>query len=234
MKTSSTENGGRPLRVRDGRTPESGYTIRDFSLRLQAGRTKVVHPFNRGRSRRQLSLVSPRFGGNKGMTLLEIMVVLAIIGVLSAILIPSMERIKLAARSNQCVGKLREIGIGMSNYFLDHGTTFPTMVAARESRDEDVPAIDTVLLDYVKDETLFQCPSDHAGIFEKTGSSYLWNSLINGQKMGNMDLLGLTESESGIPTVSDKENFHKHVGDGVNILYADGHVSRNLQLTVGR
>lgn len=170
----------------------------------------------------------------QGLTMLEILVVMAILAVLAGILIPTMERVKLAARSNQCVAKLREIGIGLSNYFVDHGTTFPTMVAARESKNDDVPAIDTVLLPYVKDEFLFQCPGDHEGIFQKTGSSYLWNSLINGQKMGNMNLLGLTEMESGIPTVSDKENFHKHVGDGVNILYADGHVTRNLQLTVGR
>jgi prepilin-type processing-associated H-X9-DG protein len=86
----------------------------------------------------------------------------------------------------------------------------------------------------VKDEYLFECPGDHEGIFQKTGSSYLWNSLINGQRMGNMNLLGLTEMESGIPTVSDKENFHKHVGDGVNILYADGHVTRSLQFIVGQ
>jgi prepilin-type N-terminal cleavage/methylation domain-containing protein/prepilin-type processing-associated H-X9-DG protein len=170
----------------------------------------------------------------QGVTMLELLIVMAIIAVLAGILIPTVERVKLAARSNQCAGKLREIGIGLSNYFVDHGTTFPTMVAARESKDQDNPAIDTVLLPYVKDEYLFECPGDHEGIFQKTGSSYLWNSLINGQRMGNMNLLGLTEMESGIPTVSDKENFHKHVGDGVNILYADGHVTRSLQLIVGQ
>ena len=34
--------------------------------------------------------------------------------------------------------------------------------------------------------------------------------------------------------ITYKENFHKHVGDGVNILYADGHVTRSLQLIVGQ
>lgn len=169
-----------------------------------------------------------------GLTLIEIFVVIAILGALAALIVPSVERMKNQARSTQCVGKLREIGLGLNNYFLDHGTIFPTMVAARESREEDVPAIDTVLLDYVKDEFLFQCPADHEGIFEKTGSSYFWNSLINGQRMGNMDLLGLTGTASGIPIASDKENFHKHVGDGVNVLYADGHVLRELQFVVDR
>ncbi|MDF1816078.1 MAG: hypothetical protein P1V20_28010, partial [Verrucomicrobiales bacterium] len=68
--------------------------------------------------------------------------------------------------------------------------------------------------------------------FERTGSSYFWNSLVNGQKMGNMNLLGIVKQESGIPLVSDKENFHKHIGGEVNILYADGHIMKELQFTV--
>ncbi|MEX2580347.1 MAG: type II secretion system protein [Verrucomicrobiales bacterium] len=167
------------------------------------------------------------------MTLLEILVVISIVALLAAIAVPSTQRIRANARSTKCVAKLRGVGIGLSNYFLDRGTTFPTLVTARESRDEDVPAIDTVLLDYVQDEFVFQCPSDHEGLFEKTGSSYFWNSLINGQRLGNMDLLGLTRHETGIPVASDKENFHEDVGDGVNVLYADGHVLRELQFVVG-
>lgn len=167
-----------------------------------------------------------------GFTIVEILVVLAIISLLASILIPSFNRMKRAAQSTLCVGKLREIGIGLNNYFLDHGMTFPTLVAARESREEEEPSIDTELLEYVGDEFVFQCPSDHIGLFERTGSSYFWNSLINGQKPGNLDMLGLTDKASGIPIASDKENFHEHVGDGVNMLYADGHVLRELQFTV--
>lgn len=170
--------------------------------------------------------------GMNGFTMVEVLVVIAIVGLLAAILIPSFNRMKRSAQSTLCVGKLREIGIGLNTYFLDHGNAFPTLVAARESREEDNPAIDTVLLDYVVDEYAFQCPSDHMGIFEKTGSSYFWNSLINGQKTANMDMLGLTDKASGIPIASDKENFHEHVGDGVNMLYADGHVLRELQFIV--
>ena len=107
------------------------------------------------------------------------------------------------------------------------------MVAARESRDQDDPAMDTVLEDYVRDEFAFKCPADHRGIFEETGSSYFWNSLMNGQRLNNMNFLGLTKDAAGIPLMSDKENFHEHIGDGVNILYADGHVQKELQFVVG-
>lgn len=169
-----------------------------------------------------------------GFTLLEMLVVISILGLVVAIAVPATRQIRANAKSTQCIAKLRGIGIGLSNYFYDHGTTFPELVTARESKNEDVPAMDTVLLPYVKDEFVFECPSDHEGFFEKTGSSYFWNSLINGQQLGNMDLLGVVKAETGIPVASDKENFHEDANDGVNILYADGHVLRELQFVVGQ
>jgi prepilin-type N-terminal cleavage/methylation domain-containing protein/prepilin-type processing-associated H-X9-DG protein len=165
-------------------------------------------------------------------TMVEILVTLAILAILVAISVPTFRMMKANARSTLCAGKLREIGIGLNLYFTDKGMTFPTLVAARESRDQDDPAIDTVLLEYVGDEFSFQCPADHGEFFEKTGSSYFWNSLVNGQKTSNLKLLGMTGQASGIPIVSDKENFHEDVGDGVNVLYADGHVLREVQFMV--
>ena len=57
---------------------------------------------------------------------------------------------------------------------------------------------------------------------------------MNGQKTSNLKLLGMTGQASGIPIVSDKENFHEDVGDGVNVLYADGHVLREVQFIVDK
>jgi len=168
----------------------------------------------------------------RGLTLVEVLVVVGILGIIFGIALPSMERMKLAARSTQCVGNLRQVGIGLNTYFMEHGTKFPELVTARESRSEDAPAMDTELLDYVTDEHVFHCPADHEEFFERTGSSYFWNSLVNGQRLGNMELLGFENHESGIPVASDKEDFHEHVGDGVNVLYADGHVLRELQFVV--
>ncbi len=168
----------------------------------------------------------------RGFTIVEILVVVAIIALLAAIGVPTFRVIKANARSTICSGKLRNIGVGLNNYFLDHGMTYPNLVAARETRDEEVPSIDTVLLEYVGDEFSFECPADHEGIFERTGSSYFWNSLVNGQKTSKMSLLGMPGQAAGIPIVSDKENFHENVGDGVNVLYADGHVLREVQFAV--
>lgn len=167
-------------------------------------------------------------------TLVEILVVVGIIALLAGIAVPASLRIKGHASAVVCAGKMRDIGVATSRYMGEHNGRFPELAGARESREEDVPVMDNVLDEYLEDEFAFQCPSDHEGIFEKTGSSYFWNSLINGQMMGKMDLLGLTTKETGIPVASDKENFHKHVGSEVNILYADGHVAKEIQFVVAQ
>lgn len=166
-----------------------------------------------------------------GFTMTEMLVVIGILILLFSLGVPAFNRIRNQAMATQCTSKLRNIGIGVTAYLTDNGLTFPELVPGRDSREEDVPVLETVLLDYVRDETVFKCPSDHE-LYKKTGSSYFWNSMVNGQKLGNMNLLGIITEESGIPLVSDKENFHKHIGGEVNILYADGHVLKELQFNV--
>lgn len=178
-----------------------------------------------------------RRSANSGLTLVEVLASFVVIALLAGVLVPTVERVRASARSAKCVGNLREIGIALSTSFQDRGMAFPVLASARESREEDpdgLPTLDDYLGDYVQDESVFRCPADHEGIFERTGSSYFWNNLVNGQRWGNLDLFGLIRQEAGIPLASDKENFHKNVGDGVNILYADGRVQRELQFIVDR
>lgn len=173
---------------------------------------------------------SPR---RRGFTLMEVSVAIAIVMILAAIGIPAFDRMKDQARSAGCVQKLRHLGSCVNLYATDHGMKLPVMAAARHDKSEEIPVLDTVLADYVSDETYFHCPADHDRIWERTGTSYFWNSTLNGQHLGHLDFLGLTQNDVGIPMVADKENFHKNVGDEVNVLYADGHVLRQLQFVVG-
>jgi prepilin-type N-terminal cleavage/methylation domain-containing protein/prepilin-type processing-associated H-X9-DG protein len=168
----------------------------------------------------------------RGFTLMELSVAVAVVTILTAIGIPAYDRMKNQARSTACVQKLRHLGNCLNLYATDHGMKLPVMAAARNDKSEEVPVLDTVLAEYVSDETYFQCPADKTGLWEKTGTSYFWNSTVNGQHLGHLDFLGLTRNDVGIPLVSDKENFHKNVGDEVNVLYADGHVLRELQFVV--
>lgn len=71
---------------------------------------------------------SPRCASRtRGFTLIELLTVIAIIGVLAALLVPVVARVRASARSAQCLSNLRQIGsaihlyVGENRGFLPYG-----------------------------------------------------------------------------------------------------------------
>lgn len=58
-------------------------------------------------------------------TLTEMLVAIAIIGGLTALLVPGMRAAMERARSAKCLGQLRQIGLGLSQYADEHSNMFP-------------------------------------------------------------------------------------------------------------
>lgn len=63
-----------------------------------------------------------------GFTLVEIMIVVAIIGLLAAIAIPSFLNARTKSQQNACINNLRQIDGAIDQYKLDHGNTNPGSV----------------------------------------------------------------------------------------------------------
>ena len=59
----------------------------------------------------------------KGFTLVEIMIVVAIIGLLAAIAIPSFMRARVTSQQNACINNLRQIEAGKDQFALENGLT---------------------------------------------------------------------------------------------------------------
>ncbi len=69
-------------------------------------------------------------GARGGFTMLELGVVVAVIGVLIALLLPAVQGAREAARRRQCENNLCQIGIALRNYESAHGVLPPGVVNA--------------------------------------------------------------------------------------------------------
>jgi len=61
----------------------------------------------------------------RAFTLIELLTVIAIIGILAAILIPVVGRVRESARASKCVSNLRQMGQGIHMYAAEHGGNAP-------------------------------------------------------------------------------------------------------------
>lgn len=169
---------------------------------------------------------------SQGFTLLELVVVLAIIIVLAALGTSVWQRVQRSSRSAACMQNLRQIGAGLAKYVGEHDGVFPTLEMARAGRNEDVPVLDTELRAYVADARVFACPDDRKRIAQTTGTSYLWNHRLNGQRLGNLSVsfvkMDPIDDPGRIMVMGDKEGFHPNLENKLNVLYADGHASQEL------
>jgi prepilin-type N-terminal cleavage/methylation domain-containing protein len=167
-------------------------------------------------------------------TLIEVLVVIAIIAILAALLLPVIAKAKEHGRATKCLSNLRQSGIGLQLYVQDHENRLPVVYDALLSTNgvSTNITIDQVLIPYVVVSNIFRCPSDNKDLFEQTRSSYSWNVLINGQDADHLQVFTLQLDAHQVPVMFDKEAFHRARGENraVNYLYADGRIQNLLVL----
>jgi prepilin-type processing-associated H-X9-DG protein/prepilin-type N-terminal cleavage/methylation domain-containing protein len=73
-----------------------------------------------------------------GFTLVELLVVVAIIGLLAALLLPALSRARGRAQQIQCVSNLHQLGVGLQ-IFLGNNHGYPVIIAGT---NEDFPKFD--------------------------------------------------------------------------------------------
>ncbi len=93
---------------------------------------------------------------SKGFTLVELLVVVAIIALLVSILLPTLGKAKEQTKIVMCLSNLRGLGLGYSMYTLENNNWYPQSCGAGGYD----PTWDYVLMNYYGNRKLLRCPAD--------------------------------------------------------------------------
>src|SRR3712207_884563 len=108
----------------------------------------------------------------KGFTLVELLVVVALIVILAGILYPVFAATRRAAYNANCFSNLKQIGLAVQMYAQDYDETFPAaadqidrLPQIRRAQPSDYPDRVTpylwdVVKPYVKNQGIWRCPGD--------------------------------------------------------------------------
>ncbi|MBI1839607.1 MAG: prepilin-type N-terminal cleavage/methylation domain-containing protein [Verrucomicrobia bacterium] len=102
--------------------------------------------------------VSPRRLPNPAFTLLELLVVVAIIAILASLLLPALIKVREKSRAAVCATNLREMGIGSMQFSMDNGGSFPSFRDWLYTTPGDLTS--GTLYGYVRTRQIYMCPTE--------------------------------------------------------------------------
>jgi len=169
--------------------------------------------------------------GRSAFTLIELLLVIAIIAVLISLIFPSIQEVMKKAESTRCAGNLRQIGVSVLLAVQENDGRFPHVETDPAHPiyppEQGARSILDTFKPYGVEESVLQCPSDlkARNYYKQKGSSYEWRPMVDGELATNPTLYlpfgAIPVSPNRIRITMDFDANHngRH-----NLLYADGHV----------
>lgn len=96
----------------------------------------------------------------RAFTLIELLVVITIISILAAILFPVFARAKAAAQTRVCAANMRQGGLGMGLYLVDHDDRYPVWLNRHPYPRSWVDSLQP----YTKSREIWRCPSHTSAV----------------------------------------------------------------------
>jgi prepilin-type processing-associated H-X9-DG protein/prepilin-type N-terminal cleavage/methylation domain-containing protein len=173
-----------------------------------------------------------RSNSGSAFTLIELLMVIAIIACVAALLMPALTAVRQKADGLACMSNLRQIGIAGQLFAAEHSQTTPVIEPWPSqpvySPGDGAQTILAALQPYGVTAATLRCRSDIIGpnYNAKEGSSYEWCPMANGQNVQSIKLVwggnvsGVTLSR--LLMAFDYSNVHNNAS---NVLFGDGHVA---------
>ena len=181
---------------------------------------------------------------------------IAIIGVLIALILPAVQAAREAARRVQCTNNLKQIGLGLHNYHDTHGTLPPgymyvlgygtggfgwaSMILPFMEQTNTLNAINFSLPAWssqnatacVQGLSVYQCPTDYTvakGYLQREGFRYARSSYVGCFGPADLDLA--PEDRQGLFSRNSRTRF-ADVLDGLSQTLAAGERTNAVYLTI--
>jgi prepilin-type N-terminal cleavage/methylation domain-containing protein len=183
----------------------------------------------------------------KAFSLVELLVVVAIIAILASLLLPALTRAGSKARQASCLNNLRQIGIGLQNFSMDHEGKVPMQLSTNQGGSREFnsqhlainPALSfsfhhfQPLSNQLQNVHVLACPADNrdaqrsfATLSDSQISYWVNTSARFGETLsiiaGDRNVTNST-SRNSTNAVAWTASLHRWQGD---LLYGDGHVER--------
>lgn len=188
-----------------------------------------------------------------GFTLVEILVVIAILAVMASLLFPVLATVKDSARKTGCINNQKQLGFAFEAYSNDYKGTYPPSVLPKNENYNIT--WDVILQPWIQDSGVLKCPGDVVKrTFGAKKRSYsmndqmaYWSKLTTGNawtgkgvKAGSIEnssalvlltewhhkdnIIGVATCQARYEPPTLKTDFFHPDGPGNNFLFYDGHV----------
>ena len=164
-------------------------------------------------------------GGNRqaAVTLLELLAVIALIGILTALVFPAFGTVKEKVEAARCMGQMRSIHASMATYLADHGNVWPQPNVAISTPQEEAFWLSTLEPFGAGDPKGWRCSSilrlrEEAG--QDEGGLHYFPALFDAKP-------GTAFKWSNMPWLLEVADVH---GEGNLAAYPDGSIRPFIKL----